>query len=131
MSPAQTKKSQPAVDEAPATVPQTTPTAIGGYGHPEYQFVQAIMEMQKSLGEINASIASLTKSVESTKTKVDDLVKWKNMILGGVLVGGALISGFAYLITKASDYITVKTPSAQIIQMPYAPSPQIAPLKIK
>jgi hypothetical protein len=129
MSPVHTKKFHPAMDEAPATVPQTTPTAIGGYGHPEYQFVQAIMEMQKSLGEINASITSLTKSVESTKTKVDDLVKWKNMILGGVLVGGALISGFAYLITKASDYIAVKTPTAQVIQMPSVLSPQIASIK--
>jgi hypothetical protein len=34
------------VDEAPASMAQTTPTSIG-YGHPEYQFVQGLMEMQR------------------------------------------------------------------------------------
>lgn len=117
MSATRANNSGTTADEAPATVPQTTPTGIG-YGHPEYQFVQSIMEMQKSLGEINASIASLGKSVESTKTKVDDLVKWKNMILGGVLVAGVLISGFSFLIAKVSDYIMIKPSAVQIIQAP-------------
>lgn len=111
------KTFESASDEAPATVPQTTPTGIG-YGHPEYQFVQSIMEMQKSLGEINASIKALSKSVDSTKSKVDDLVKWKNMILGGVIVAGVLISGMAYLLNKASDYITFKNPAALSLQAP-------------
>ena len=96
-------------DEAPATVPQTTPAAIG-YGHPEYQFVQSIMEMQKSLGEINASIVALSKSVESTKSKVDDLVNWKHKILGGAVVAGALISAFIFLAIQASHYLTIKSP---------------------
>ena len=98
-------------NEAPASIPQTTPKGIG-YGHPEYQFVQSVMELQKHLGEINASIKSLEKSVDntnsrieclgdinaslrnltqttdSTKAKVDDLIKWKHMILGGMAVIG-------------------------------------------
>ena len=77
-------------DEAPASIPQTTPRSIG-YGHPEFQFVQSIMEMQKSLGEINASIQALNKTVDSTKSKVDDLVNWKNMILGGAITIGFFI----------------------------------------
>jgi len=77
-------------DEAPASIPQTSPRSIG-YGHPEYQFIQSIMEMQKSLGEINASIQALNKTVESTKSKVDDLVKWKNMIMGGAITIGFLL----------------------------------------
>jgi hypothetical protein len=145
------KKTALAVDYSSITTSQTGPT-VGGYGHPD-QLVQAIMEMQKSLGHINASITSLTKSVDTTKakvesfgdvnasftfltksvdnlrTKVDDLVKWKNVIFGGVLVGGALISSFAYLITKASDYVTVKAPSVQIIRTPSVLSPQVASLK--
>lgn len=67
-------------NEAPASIPQTTPKGIG-YGHPEFQFIQSIMEMQKSLGEINASIQALNKTVDSTKSKVDELVKWKHMIV--------------------------------------------------
>lgn len=78
-------------DEAPASVAQTTPRSIG-YGHPEYQFVQSIMEMQKSLGEINASILALTKTVDSTKSKVDELVTWKNMVFGGAITLGFLIT---------------------------------------
>ena len=78
-------------DEAPASIPQTTPRSIG-YGHPEYQFVQSIMEMQKSLGEINASILALTKTVDSTKSKVDELVTWKNMVFGGAITLGFLIT---------------------------------------
>ena len=97
-------------DEAPATVPQTTPTGIG-YGHPEYQFVQSIMEMQKSLGEINASILGLGKSIDSTKAKVDDLVNWKNRILGGAIVLGVVISVLVFAVTKAWDYISIKSPA--------------------
>ena len=77
-------------DEAPASIPQTSPRSIG-YGHTEYQFIQSIMEMQKSLGEINASIQTLNKAVEGTKSKVDDLVKWKNMIMGGAITIGFLL----------------------------------------
>lgn len=110
-------------DEAPATVAQTTPAGIG-YGHPEYHFVQAIMEMRGTLGEINLSIKALEKSVESTKSKVDDLVQWKHKILGGAFVAGALISVFVFLLTKASDYVTFKAPEVQLQQA--APSSQIA-----
>lgn len=69
------------------------------------------MEMQKSLGEINASITDLRKSVDGTKAKVDDLVAWKNKILGGVIAVGALVSVLAFVIGKFSDYVTIKTPS--------------------
>lgn len=109
-------------DEAPTSVPQTTPFGIG-YGHPEYQFVQSIMEMQKSLGEINASIQALGKSVEGVKAKVDKLEEWKNMILGGAIVAGVLISVAVFLVTKASDYITLKAPAMQSVP---AAAPQAA-----
>jgi len=115
--------------DIPPSTPQTTPKGIG-YGHPEYQFVQSIMEMQKSLGEINASIRALEKSVEitnskvevigevnssikalnqtvdSTKSKVDDLVKWKHMIIGGAIVSGVVISVIFAVGTKIMDHIS-------------------------
>ena len=98
-------------DVAPAPV-QTVPTI--GQGHPEYHFVQSIMEMQKSLGQINASIESLTKTVDSTKSKVDDLVKWKNMIFGGAIVLGVLGSLVGFFVTKFSSYVTIKAPEEQV-----------------
>ena len=117
------KKGAPATDEAPATIPQTTPAGIG-YGHPEYQFVQAIMEMQKSLGQINASIQALEKSVEGTKSKVDDLVNWKNRILGGTITVGVLFSVLVFLITK--DYLSFK-PQPQAPTSIQAPISQTTP----
>ena len=49
---------------------------------------KAVADFQAALGEINASITTLGKSVDSTKSKIEDLVKWKNMILGGAIVLG-------------------------------------------
>jgi hypothetical protein len=92
-------------DEVPASVPQTTPRSIG-YGHPEFQFVQSVMEMQKSLGEINASIQSLSKTIDSTKSKVDDLVNWKNMIFGGAITIGFLL-GLAVTMVKLFEHVPV------------------------
>lgn len=111
-------------DAAPASVPQTTPTKIG-YGHPEYQFVQAIMEMQKSLGEVNASLATLNKTVDSTKSKVEDITAWKNKILGGFIVVGIFASFLTIVVTKFSDYITIKAPEKSQTQA--QPEPPAAP----
>ncbi|WP_104427946.1 hypothetical protein [Methylobacter tundripaludum] len=116
------KASDGAYDEAPASIPQTTPRSIG-YGHPEFQFVQSIMEMQKSLGEINASIQALNKTVDSTKSKVDDLVNWKNMIFGGAITIGFLI-GLAVAMFKIFEHVPVIPPSStQVIQAPSVSSP--------
>ena len=101
-------------DEAPASVPQTTPRSIG-YGHPEYQFVQSIMEMQKSLGEINASILALTKTVDSTKSKVDELVTWKNMVFGGAITLGFLIT-IVIAVIKLFDHNPISPSLVQTIQ---------------
>jgi hypothetical protein len=115
----------PAGDESPAVVPQTTPRAIGA-GHPEYQFVQAMSEMQRSLGEINANLASLRDSVNGLKSKVDGLVAWKNMIFGGAIVFGATVSFIGFVIAKGWDYVSFKSPIAQTQQIAQ-PAPQPAP----
>lgn len=104
-------------DEAPATIPQTTPTSIG-YGHPEFQFVQAIMEMQKSIGEVKASIDSLRTVVDGTKSKVDDLVNWKHKIIGGAAVLGIVGTLLGFFVAKFWDYVTIKPPSPPQIQSP-------------
>lgn len=97
----------------PSSTPQTTPKDIG-FGHPEYHFVQSIMEMQKSLGEINASIKDLNRSVDSTKAKVDDLVKWKHMVVGGAIVLGIFIGGIFTIGSKVFDHVSFNvTPQQQ------------------
>ena len=85
------------------------------------------METQRSIGEVKAAVDALRVSVESTKSKVDDLVNWKNRILGGVLVLGALISIVGFLVAKFSDYITITAPAPQVqptvVSMPTQPPP--------
>ena len=81
------------------------------------------MEMQKSLGEINASIQSLTKTIDSTKSKVDDLVNWKNMIFGGAITIGFLL-GLAVTMVKLFEHVPVSFPyPTQTIQPPSSSSP--------
>lgn len=96
-------------EKVPASAPQTPPRDFG-YGHPEYHFVQGIMQMQQALGEINASIVSLRQSVDGLRAKVDDLVAWKNSIIGGVAVLGFLFAVLMFVITKFSSYITIAPP---------------------
>jgi hypothetical protein len=85
------------------------------------------MEMQKSLGEINASILSLRQSVDSVKSKVDDLVAWKNKILGGAAVFGAVCALLGFLFTKFSDYVTIASPHKPQPAIESHASPQQAP----
>ena len=61
--------------------------------------VSTIEEMQKSLGEIRSEINGLRTTTESIKTKVDDLVKWKHMIVGGAVTIGFL-AGLAVTASK-------------------------------
>jgi len=79
-------------------------------GHPEFHFVTGLMDVQKQLGEIKASIETLTKTVDSTKSKVDDLVGWKNRILGGAVAIGAVCAILGFGVTKLSNYVTFKAP---------------------
>lgn len=114
-------------DDAPASVPQTPPPAIG-YGHPEYHFVQGMMEVQKSLGEIKASIDNLKGTVDGVKTKVEDLVNWKHRIIGGVAVLSVIFTLTGIFIGKFWDYFTIKAPPQQLQQAPaQQPQPPKAP----
>lgn len=70
MNAARTKGQNPTVDDAPAAVPQTTPTSIG-YGHPEYNFVEAISAVNKTLGVLEAKLEALKESSNSSEIKQD------------------------------------------------------------
>ncbi len=79
------------------------------------------MELQKSVGEMNANLQSMKGSIESTKTKVDDLVGWKHKILGGAAALAAVIAALSFVLGKASEYIVIKQPTLQVTSTP-APS---------
>ena len=104
-------RKQTSSDELPSSRPQVVPHT---YGSSDHSFtLQAVIEMQKTLGELTSNIQALTKSVESNKSKVDDLVQWKNMILGGAITIGAIVTMLAFGIAKTWDYISIKPPSAK------------------
>ena len=98
--------------ESVAQVPQLTPSMVG-MGMPGHDFtLQAVMELQKAVGELNANVQAMKTSIDGVKGKVDDLVGWKNKILGGAAVLLAVVSVLAFVLGKASDYVTFKSPPA-------------------
>ncbi|PUE08978.1 hypothetical protein B9Z51_08570 [Limnohabitans sp. T6-5] len=60
-----------------------------------------------SMARLEGKVDSLKESSDSTRKKVDDLVRWKTLILGGAVVLGVLLSGIFALYTKFGDRITI------------------------
>lgn len=125
MSATRTRRTSETDDEVPRA-PQTTPRGVST-GMPGHDFtLQAIIELQKSIGEMNATVAATKSSVDGLKTKVDELVAWKNKILGGAAVLAAVVAILGFLLGKASDYVTLRSPPATGVQQP-EPLPQATP----
>jgi hypothetical protein len=115
--------------ESVAQVPQSTPSMLG-MGMPGHDFtLQAVMELQKSVGEMNANLQALKGSVDSIKTKVDDLVGWKHKILGGAAVLAVVVAALSFLMGKASEYVTWKSPAQQVAAPAVLPAPAGQPIK--
>jgi hypothetical protein len=104
--------------------PQSTPVAPVQHGFQDHSFtLQAIMELQKSVGEMNANLQATKASVDGVKGKVEDLVKWKNMILGGAAAVGVVITILVWAGSKVSDYVTLKAPAPGVTAAPLAAQP--------
>jgi hypothetical protein len=100
MNATRSKSANPTPDEAPATVPQTTPVGIG-YGHPEYSFIQISMELQKSVTRMETVLEEVRKTTDDTKAKVS---RFEKIIYaaGVVLVVGLAIGG--WMLNTAKDF---------------------------
>lgn len=98
-------------DAVPPQQPQVTPSFHTGADHSFT--LQAVMELQKSVGEMNANLEGLRASVDGLKGKVEDLVAWKNKILGGVVVISVVATIVGFAISKFSDYVTVRVPESR------------------
>jgi DUF438 domain-containing protein len=87
--------SEPRTEGIPDSAPQTTPKAIG-YGHPEYNFVQGLMELQKSSVRMETVLEGVQKTLEDTKAKVARFEKIVYVATGTlavvILVGGWMIN---------------------------------------
>lgn len=119
-----TRTRRPVDDDSEPQVPQSTPTSLGAYGQPSHDFtLQAVMELQKSVGEMNATLQTVKSSLDSVKTKVEDLVGWKHKIIGGAAVLIACGGFVGWALAKASDYVTVRIPTgAPVVVAPVVPS---------
>jgi len=126
MNAARSKSANPTPDEAPATVPQTTPVGIG-YGHPEYSFIQISMELQKSVTRMETVLEEVRKTTDDTKTKVSRFEKI--IYAAGVLLLVALAIG-GWMLNTAKDFAmtyykaSIEAQSKQPVQQPAAPSIQ-------
>ena len=105
-------------DGEPLRSPITEPVPRIGNGHPEYHFVQGLMELQAAMQKMDTDLkVSMTRlesklegvkdSVDSTKKKVDDLVRWKTLILGGAIALGAVTAALWGAYAKFGDRITI------------------------
>lgn len=104
------KKIEP---ESTPQLAQSTPYVVSHATGSHDFTLQAVMELQKSVGELNANMQGMKSSLDGVKAKVDDLVGWKNKILGGAAVFTVLIAVLSFLLGKASDYFVLKPISAQ------------------
>ena len=107
-------------DSSPPPMQATEPPAIGR-GHPEYHFVQSVMELRSAMhqmdtdmkvaaAKLESKIDHMNVTLESTKRKVDDLATWKAKILGGAIVVGIIISTVFGLAVKYGDRISITPP---------------------
>jgi hypothetical protein len=119
------RKSRATDEDVPASTAQVAPSYMSAQSSDHSFTLQAIMELQKSVGEMNASLQSVKASVDGIKGKVDDLVGWKNRILGGAAVLAAVVALIGFAVGKGSDYVTWKGPPAAT-QAPTA-TPAAAP----
>lgn len=118
----------------PQTSAETQPSRIApGMGHPEYHFVQAVMELRTAMHQMDTDskvamarlegkVESLKESSDSTRKKVEDLVRWKTLILGGAVAIGVLISALFGLVVKFGDRFSMDA-------KPSIPAPAAPPVK--
>lgn len=125
---------------SPSATPISEPRSIG-YGHPEYNFVQGLMGLQAELHKIDTAhqvamarieqkLDTITEVVSSTKSKVDELTKWKFMIVGGSIVVGAVSGILLTLFVKFGDKVSFSNEQPQtnaVVQPKPQPSGKVIP----
>lgn len=121
------------------------------FGHPFSQVEQRLSEIQYKMGELTSKmdhliravdgaklpemvvkVENLTKSVDSTKTKVDELMNIKFMIIGGFAVVTVIGTLLVLMVKSAADYVVLqpKTSPAITSQTPTSPTTVEAPASL-
>ena len=112
--------------DVPPTPPQTTPKLIG-YGHPEYNFVQGLMELNSTVARMQAVLEQVKQASDDTKAKVARLEQiayaGAAIIVIAVAVGGWMLNtakDFALTYYRAS--IEAQARQTQGTSSPPAPA---------
>jgi len=97
---------------SPQDAAQTSPAPF--YPQHDYRYeVQMLFDLQKSMGEVTTAIKVLTQSQDEMRRKIDDLVRWKAMIIGGAVVLGALSGIAGFVAARGWDYVSFGKAAAQ------------------
>lgn len=110
------RRSTRITDSRPPSAADNVPPPFPREDH-GFEF-QALFDLKQSIGELKTSMEALTASVNSTKTKVEDLVNWKNKILGGAIALGAVTTLLGFVFAKLSNYVTIAAPQPALPQPP-------------
>lgn len=90
-------------EETPRGLPDVPPPRFAQPGH-DFT-LQAVMEMQKTLGDLSAKVERLIGDVKSQGDKVDGLRHQASFIKGGIAVAVFFITG---IVTVASFILSAK-----------------------
>lgn len=96
-----TTKKKVAEISAPPDEKGQPPAGNIGYGHPEYHFVQHVVELQKTVTRIEVTLEKVEKSTEDTKAKVSRFEKV--MYAAGVILVIAIGVG-GWILNTAKDF---------------------------
>lgn len=72
-----------------------------------------------AMARLEGKVDSLKESSDSTRKKVEDLVRWKTLILGGAVTIGVVVSVLVGLVTKFGDRFSMD--SKPQVSAPVAP----------
>jgi len=104
-------------ETAPPKLPETNPPSYAGS---DYSFtLQAVMEMQKTIGQLTQAVTTLTDQQKSQATKLDKISHQVYAALVVILLIGALLTFFA---KTANDLLTHRIEAAAPITQPQSPT---------
>lgn len=112
------RKHRPEQGPPPADKP-VAPTHIG-YGHPEYNFVQSVIELQKSITRVETVLEQVQRTSDETKAKVSRFEKI--MYASGVVLVIALgVGGWMLNAAKEFALLHYKTALESQLRQPHQP----------
>jgi len=78
-------------DTTPSQFPNTTPP---GYPSPTHDFtLQAVMEMQKTLGQLTQAVTTLTETAKENRTEIGTISKQVYAAKVVITIAGVILAG--------------------------------------